>query len=93
MSGAVIRPTQARIKRRRLRGFEARGLGISNSFFQARAMVANAMMSSAITASPMMVRVRQLVEVARCGLPDVRVAGAGQEISDQLVVRLPCCHR
>src|SRR5258708_29015954 len=36
-SGAVIRPTQARIKRRRLRGFEARGLGISNSFFQARA--------------------------------------------------------
>jgi hypothetical protein len=56
-------------------------------------MVANAMMSSAITASPMMVRVRQLVEVARCGLPDVRVAGAGQEISDQLVVRLPCCHR
>src|SRR5258708_32061474 len=36
-------------------------------------MVANAMMSSAITASPMMVRVRQLVEVARCGLPDVRV--------------------
>src|SRR5712672_1286158 len=36
---------------------------------------------------------RQLVEVARCGLSDVRVAGAGQEISDELVVLLPRCHR